>query len=191
MRTRDDSGRLSRPLFAFLAVLTGLTAALLLQSFVLQVYRVPSGSMRPTLLPGDRVLVDKFTGAWRPLRRGDVIVFDATDVWTPATNGELVVKRIIGLPGDRVSCCDRDGHLERNGVHLRERYAVPAADPRRFRVVVPPGRLWVMGDDRGLSLDSSAYRNLPDGGSVPVNDVVGRAVAVVWPIGRAGILGTP
>ena len=191
MRTRDNSGRISRPLFAFSAVVIGLAIALLLQLLVVQVYRVPSGSMRPTLAPGDRVLVDKFTGARRAWRRGDIVVFDATDVWTPELNGVLVVKRIIGLPGDHVSCCDREGRLVRNGVHLPERFTLPAVRPRHFDVVVPPGRLWVMGDDRGVSLDSSAYAFLPDGGSVPVNDVVGRAVAVVWPLDRAGILGTP
>lgn len=191
MRRREDSGRVPRPLFAFVALAAGVVLALLVQTLVLQVYRVPSASMRPTLVPGDRVLVDKVSGMWRPLRRGDVIVFDATDVWSPETDGVLVVKRIVGLPGDHVVCCDASGRIVRNGEHLREGYALRARVPRHFDVVVPVGRLWVMGDDRAVSLDSSAYTHVPGGGSVPVNDVVGRVVAVVWPVRHAGILGTP
>ncbi len=189
MRHPMGSGRVSRPLFVSVAVAVGVAIALLLQALVVQVARVPSGSMQPTLHPGDRVLIDRLSGLWRPLRRGDVVVFDPSDAW--GTPPQLVVKRILGLPGDRVRCCDASGHLVRNGRTLLEAYAVGTSRARRFDVVVPPDRLWLMGDDRARSVDSSAHLDAPGGGSVPVNDVSGRVVAVVWPLNRAGILGTP
>ncbi len=191
MGFKHGSGRGSRPLFAllFLAALLAVLAALLLQALVLQVYAVPSSSMSPTLQVGDRVIVDKASLAWRPVARGDVVVFDATDVWTPATNGLLVVKRVIAVGGDHVSCCGSSGRLRLNGHELPEPYAHGAN--RHFDVTVPTDRLWVMGDDRDHSLDSSAYLGTPGGGSVPVNHVLGRAIAVAWPCTHAGILGTP
>lgn len=186
-----DSDRDPRSLFAFLGTVAvvSVVAALLARALVAQVYLVPSESMRPALQVGDRVLVDKLSHRWRPIGRGDIIAFDGTDVWGSQANGLIVAKRVIGLPGDHVVCCDADGRVVRNGVALRER-GVTGRGPA-FDVVVPAGRLWVLGDDRGQSRDSATFQDSPGGGGVPLSHVIGRAVAVVWPVDRAGILGAP
>lgn len=191
MTNQHNSGRHPRPLFALVmaALTVAVLLALLLQAFVVQAYSVPSASMSPTLRVGDRVLVDKLSLLWRPVRRGDIVVFDGTDVWTPAGNGTLIAKRVIALAGDHVACCDAMGRIRLNGRPLQEPYAHGAN--RRFDVVVPAGRLWVLGDARSRSLDSSAFTATPGGGSVPVNHVIGRVFAVAWPPNHAGILGTP
>lgn len=186
-----NSGRLTRPLFAFVAIIIGVVLALIVQAVVVQVYVVPSGSMTPTFRVGDRVLVDKLSRVWRPLARGDVIVFDATDVWTPASNGRLIAKRVIGVPGDRVSCCDAQDRLLVNGAPVLDPFTQHDSKFRRFDVRVPAGRLWVMGDARAVSVDSRSYMQLPGRGSVPIDHVIGRVTAVVWPWNHAGILGTP
>lgn len=186
-----NSDRASRSLFAFAAWVTvgSLVVALLVRALVAQVYLVPSGSMEPTLQVGDHVLVEKLTRWWRQIHRGDVIVFDGTDVWGSATDGLLVAKRVIGLPGDHVVCCDVGHHVVRNGVVLREPWIIGRT--RGFDVVVPAGRLWVLGDDRASSQDSSAFQESPGGGTVPTSHVLGRVLAVVWPLSHAGILGPP
>ncbi len=191
MTIQRNSGRVPRPLFALLLLAAALAVvlAMLVQALVMEVDAVPSTSMSPTLRVGDRVLVDKASLAWRPIARGDVIVFDATDVWKPATNGTKVAKRVIALGGDHVACCNAAGRILLNGRVLLEPYA--HGRNRRFNVTVPVDRMWVMGDDREHSLDSSAYTEVPAGGSVPVNHVLGRVIAVVWPPNHAGILGTP
>ena len=109
------------------------------------------------------------------------------------TGGHLV-KRVIGVGGDRVVCCDKAGRVTVNGVPLSEksyimRGALPSARP--FDVRVPKGRLWVMGDNRANSEDSRYHQNLPGGGTVPEKDVVGKVWAIVWPFGRAHRLSEP
>ena len=172
------------------------------------VYAVPSGSMEPALRPGDRVVVRQLWGA--PVRRGDVVVFDGTGSFDPSVpSGALVsawrslagrlglpgaprdyVKRVVGLPGDRVTCCAAGGALEVDGRPLAEPYLAPGTAPSRLRfdVVVPPGRLWVMGDARDTSADSRDHLGDPGGGTVPRGRVVGRVVAVAWPPGRTALL---
>jgi signal peptidase I len=100
---------------------------------------------------------------------------------------------VIGLPGDRIVCCDEQGRLTVNGVPLDEPYLFPLDLPSRdrFDVLVPPGRVWVMGDHRSRSADSRAHLADPGGGTVPMDKIVGRAVAIVWPLGRAGWLPIP
>ncbi|MET9932404.1 MULTISPECIES: signal peptidase I [unclassified Streptomyces] len=193
-----------------------VTFLLLLSHFVMQPFLIPSRSMEPTLQVGDRILVDKL--AYRfgdEPRRGDVVVFDGTGSFVreepegnPVT-GLLrdaaaalglaepaetdFVKRVVGTGGDRVVCCDEDGRLTVNGVPVVERYLMPGDPPSGvpFDIVVPPGRLWVMGDHRSQSSDSRDHLGSPGGGMVPVDEVVGRADWIVWPFGRwTGVAGT-
>lgn len=191
MADQRDSGRVPRPLFVLGAAAVGVVLALMLRALVLQVYFVPTASMAPTLRVGDRVLVEKASILWRAPAAGDVVVFDATDVWVPATDGLLVTKRVLAVAGDRIACCDAAGRLVRNGVALTEPYARGTREHRHFVVRVPAGRIWVMGDNRAESRDSASFIGTSGGGSVPVSHVLGRVVAVVWPVGHAGILGTP
>jgi signal peptidase I len=175
-----------------------------------QAFSIPSVSMEPTLHVGDRVLVNKLSYDLGDVQRGQVIVFDGAGSFVPEdgesglfsrmlgaiglNNGEDdYVKRVIGLPGDRVACCDTQGRLTVNGVPLDERYLFPLDLPSRdrFDVLVPPGRVWVMGDHRSRSADSRAHLADPGGGTVPLDKIVGRAVAIVWPLGRAGWLPIP
>lgn len=199
-------------------VLIALVLSLLLKAFVVQAFFIPSGSMEDTLQVGDRVLVNKLVYDARDIRRGEVIVFNGVDSFVPATAAEeptnpldrLVdlasaaagiappgerdfIKRVIGLPGDRVACCDGEGRLTVNGVSMEESYLFPGDSPSElaFDIEVSAGRLWVMGDHRSRSADSRAHLGDPGGGTVPIDHVVGRAFAVVWPLDRWGILSVP
>jgi signal peptidase I len=169
-----------------LLALACCAALLLVSHFVVEPFQVPSGSMENTLRVGDRVLVDKlayhFGGA---PRRGDVIVFDGKDSFS-TTSGTDYVKRVVGVGGDRVTCCDTAGRITVNGRALDETYLYPGDAPSRvpFDIVVPAGRLWVMGDHRDDSADSRDHLGDPGGGTVPVGKVVGRAEWIAWPPGH-------
>jgi signal peptidase I len=188
---QHNSDRPSRSLFAFpwLLLAGAIAAAILLRVLVAQVYFVPSASMFPTLRSGDRVLIEKVSRLWRAPQRGDIVAFDGTDVWGSTMNGLVLAKRVIGVAGDHVMCCDALQRVRVNGIPLFEPYAV--GHGRTFDITVPSGRIWLLGDNRKHSKDSSAFLGTSGGGSVPVNHVVGRMVAVVWPAARAGILGPP
>ncbi|MBS2962823.1 signal peptidase I [Actinocrinis puniceicyclus] len=198
-----------------------LLLALGIKTFMVQAFFIPSQSMQNTILPGDRVLVNKFSpwfGA-QP-QRGQIVVFhdpggwlDGTatptsgnavvrgvkDVFTfvgllPAGNEHDLIKRVIGVPGDRVVCCDAQGRITVNSVPLEETgYLFPRAQPStiRFDVTVKPGRIWVMGDNRGDSADSRYHMTGGSDGTVPISDVVGHAFVLIWPPSRAGGLGVP
>ncbi|MBA3744437.1 signal peptidase I [Sporichthya sp.] len=193
-------------------VVVGLLVMMtIVRGLMFQAFSIPSVSMEPTLLVGDRVLVNKMSYDVGSLQRGQVVVFDGAGSFVPErtdspglfsrtlgaiglNNGEDdYVKRVIGLPGDRVACCDAQGRLTVNGVPLDEPYLfeldLPSRD--RFDILVPPGRVWVMGDHRSRSADSRAHLGDPGGGTVPIDKIVGRAMAIVWPLGRAGWLPIP
>ncbi|MFD8675953.1 signal peptidase I [Streptomyces seoulensis] len=167
-----------------LALLTCLVFLLLLSTFVVRPFEIPSGSMEPGLRVGDRVLVNKLAyrfGA-RP-RRGDVVVFDGTDYFGHAD----YVKRVVGVGGDHVVCCDREGRTEVNGRPVDETgFLHPGDSPSDvpYDVVVPDGRLFLLGDHRARSSDSRDHLGSPGGGMVPVKDVVGRADWIAWPYGH-------
>jgi signal peptidase I len=169
----------------------------LVRSFVVAPFSIPSGSMEQTLQVGDRILVDRLSYRFHDVRRGDIVVFDGTEAFGRLGNGPGetdYVKRVIGLPGDHVVCCDEHGRITVNGTPLAEtRYLYPGDDPSelKFDEIVPAGRLWLMGDHRSDSLDSRAHLGDPGGGMVPIDKVVGRVMGVVWPLNRLGGLPDP
>jgi signal peptidase I len=196
-------------------VAIALVLALVIKSFVVQAFWIPSGSMENTLEVNDRVLINKIVYHLRPIHRGDIVVFDGTGSWNfgPPANSNIFskaaselegivgishdsaiyIKRVIGLPGDHVACCTR-GQVTVNGVPLSESsYLYPGNKPsaQRFSITVPPGRLWVMGDHRGVSYDSRGHQGDPGGGTIPESGVLGRAFVIIWPPSRAGILNIP
>ena len=187
-------------------VVAAAVLTLLVKAFVVQVYRIPSASMENTLQVGDRVLVNKVVYHFRGVARGDIIVFSGQDSWGPDApppssdpvvrifddvlsgiglqdNQTYYIKRVIGLPGDRVACCDAQGRVTVNGVPLNESsYIYPGNPPSfKFSEVVPAGHLWVMGDHRSDSDDSRYHPGDPGGGAIPENEVVGRAFLIIWP----------
>ena len=197
-------------------VIAALILTILLKAFVVQVFSIPSGSMENTLLPGDRILVNKMVYRLRPIERGDIVVFSGSGSWDPPTQGPgnsfarfwddvtgLVgiagpgtdyVKRVIGVPGDHVVCCNALGQVTVNGVALSEKsYIYPGAAPSqiRFNITVPPGRLWVMGDNRADSDDSRYRTGDPGGGTIPESAVVGRAFLIIFPLSRITDLPIP
>lgn len=184
---------------------------ILLTTFVAKPFSIPSGSMENTFQVGDRVLVNRLVYHVRPIERGDVVVFDGTDSFVPASQEEQrnpltgavtwlarsvglaqpegtdFIKRVIGVGGDRVTCCDAAGRITVNDVPLEESgYLYPGDAPsdQPFDVIVPAGMMWVMGDHRSNSADSRSHLGDPGGGMVPESMVVGRAMNVLWPIGR-------
>src|SRR5690606_8767920 len=205
-----------------LLLVIAFCVAILVRTFVLQAFYIPSGSMEETLLAGDRVLVNKVIYHFREPARGEVVVFRA-ESWSPQPNldddvgalarigralGDLIgisrpgekdyIKRIIGLPGDRISCCDVDGRVFLNGQPLNEDYVVYNAalgDPpegvrdcrnRRFdEVAVEPGHRFVTGDPRAVSQGSRCQ------GQVLIDDIIGRADLIMWPSDRWGRLRAP
>ncbi len=168
---------------------------LVIQNFVAQPYKVQQQSMEHTLEPDQYVLVDKLTPRLDTYKRGDIVVFTPPADWANPDDGTPFIKRVIGVGGDRIVCCDSQKRITVNGVPLTEPYLYPsdrtAPSLAKFAVRVPQGRLWVMGDHRSSSADSRFHLGDPGGGFVPVDDVVGRAFARVWPLGRAGRLSQP
>jgi signal peptidase I len=199
-------------------IIIAILLAILLKTFLVQAFYIPSGSMEDTLRIGDRVMVNKVVYHLRDIKRGDVVVFDGLDSFTPEVSipeptnpvakalgwfGSLVgfappsekdfIKRVIGIPGDHVACCDSKGRVMVNGVPLTEPYIFPGDSPsdQPFSIVVPAGRLWVMGDHRAASSDSRAHLGDPGGGTVPENKVIGRAFVIIWPVGHWSWLSNP
>ncbi len=164
----------------WVAVIVGaVVIALLVRNFVVQSFQIPSGSMHPTLVEGDRVLVNRLSYRLHDINRGDVIVF-ARPESAPAAPGEPedLIKRVIGLPGDTVEA--RDGDVYVNNRKLDEPYLAEGTMTTNLDepVKVPEGELFVMGDNRGNSSDSRFI------GTIPEDLVVGRAFAIIWPLSR-------
>lgn len=194
-----------------IVVVTALVISAVVRTFLLQAFWVPSGSMEQTLVRGDRILV------WKPNvdpGHGDVVVFKDPADWLadpvpvgglrgalgelaafigilPSNSGDDLVKRVIGVGGDTIECCSPAGEIIRNGEPLDEPYLYPdePTDQVIFRVEVPEGRLFVMGDHRGDSADSRFHLETDDG-TVPVDNVVGTAEVIMWPISRWSTLPT-
>ncbi len=172
-------------------VALAVLATVLVRTFLVAPFSIPSGSMENTLRPGDRILVDRLSYRLHDVHRGDSVVFDGTEAFGSLNGGGTTdyVKRVVGLPGERVVCCDDRGRITVDGRALDERdYLYPGDDPSelRFDVQVPDGHLWLMGDHRSDSLDSRAHLGDPGGGFVPVGKVIGRVLVVVWPLDRFG-----
>ncbi|MGW4975403.1 signal peptidase I [Streptomyces mirabilis] len=167
-----------------LTVLVCLLFLVLFSNFVMQPFEIPSSSMQRGLRIGDRVLVNKL--AYRfgaEPRRGDVVVFDGTEYFGNAD----YVKRVVGVGGDHVVCCDKEGRLEVNGRSVDEStFLYPGDSPSdvSFDVVVPTGSLFLLGDHRSDSSDSRDHLGSPGGGMIPVGDVIGRADWIAWPAGH-------
>jgi signal peptidase I len=229
--------RKRRPFWVELPVLLviALVIALIIKTFVVQAFFIPSSSMEDTLLIGDKVLVNKLVYHFRSIEPGDVVVFSGAGSWTAPTPsgrpssdplvrvydatlgrlfhsiaglygtpvdeaGTVFIKRVIGVPGDRVVCCNAQGLVTVNGVALNEQaYLIPGARPSdapegfsgRFNITVPPGRLWVMGDNRPVSDDSRLRQGYPGGGTISESAVIGRAFVIVWPPSRWRFLPIP
>jgi signal peptidase I len=196
-----------------------LLLSMIVKTWLMQAFYIPSISMENTLLVGDQVIVSKLIPSPIPLKRGDVIVFEDPDHWLPAPvpvqrnplagalhltlvfvgllpsdEGNHLIKRVIGLPGDHVVCCDFK-KLTVNGVALTEPYLFPGDAPSQepFDITVPAGRVWVMGDHRSESGDSRPHDQGSGGvkGSVPESLIVGRAITVIWPVQRWSWLANP
>ncbi|MFF7884331.1 signal peptidase I [Streptomyces sp. NPDC007896] len=167
-----------------LTALVCLLFLVLFSNFVIQPFEIPSSSMERGLRIGDRVLVNKL--AYRfgaEPRRGDVVVFDGTGYFGNAD----YVKRVVGVGGDHVVCCDKEGRLEVNGRSVDEStFLYPGDSPSdvSFDVVVPTGSLFLLGDHRSDSSDSRDHLGSPGGGMIPVGDVIGRADWIAWPAGH-------
>jgi len=169
-----------------LVAVAGVAAVLLANATVAEVRAVQSDSMEPTLAPDERVLVAKAGGDPGDLGPGAVVVLDARDLWTSADDpdGSIFVKRVVGVGGDRITCCTDEGALLRNGAVLDEPYLSGArSDQQAFDVIVPADHYWLMGDNRAGSADSRSHLGDPGGGNVPASRIIGRVEAVIWPPG--------
>ncbi len=199
-------------------VVAALVISFLIKTFVVQPFVIPSESMENTLIKDDRVLASRFVPRFLDIHRGDVVVFKDPGGWLasqpqqestglvkagetfltfigirPVDAGEHLIKRVIGLPGDHVTCCDAQGRVSVNGVAIDETYIKPGSIPSEleFDVVVPEDSLFVLGDNRQNSGDSRYNTDKPGQGFVPIDNVVGTAVAKVWPLDRASLMRNP
>jgi signal peptidase I len=213
----DEDRKESLPVWqeSLLLLVIALVLAVGIKFFFVQAFYIPSPSMEPMFIKNDRILVQKvsYWGDKGP-KRGDIVVFKDPGGWLSAdeertpTNpvtkvleavglypsGGHLVKRVIGVGGDRVKCCDVEGRVTVNGKALDEsaylpKGTLPSEEP--FDVRVPEGHLWVMGDNRGDSYDSRGHLGDPGGGFVADDLVVGKVWALIWPLKRAKWIHTP
>jgi len=200
-------------------VVIALLVSFLVKTFLVRSFYIPSGSMENTLQINDRILVDEISPRFTGYQRGDVVVFRDPGGWLPVPAADTrpwiveavdwvlslvglsapdsddhLIKRVIGLPGDHVVCCNAIGQITVNGVPIDEDSYVklqPGEDAPEvvpFDVTVPPDSLWVLGDNRDRSRDSRYNQNQPGKGFVPVDNIVGRAFVITWPFDRFGLI---
>ena len=195
-------------------IISALVLSMIVKTFLVQFFYIPSGSMENTLQINDRVGVNKFGALFSDIKRGEVVVFRDPAEWLatptdestgiakvvkeglvfvgilPDPSKQYLIKRVIGVGGDTVRCCNADGKIEVNGVAVTEPYIYAGDKPSdsEFTVTIPQGFIWVMGDHRGASADSRFHTDDPNKGMVPLDKVTGRALFVIWPIQRAKVL---
>ena len=196
-------------------VIVALAVSLVIKTFLVQFFYIPSGSMENTLQINDRVAVNKVPFVGNSIKRGDVVVFRDPDNWLPEPfNGDqnkyiakvkeafvavgvlpnpakqYLVKRVIGVAGDKVECCSKNKKLMINGKEINEPYifAGNSASDTNFNVTVPAGKIWVMGDHRAASADSRFHQEDINHGMVPTSKVTGKVVGIIWPIKNLSIV---
>ena len=222
-RLESDSSRKKRGVAIFIRDLliifvVALLISFLIKTFLVRSFYIPSGSMENTLLVNDRIIVNQLEPGLLPVSRGDVVVFRDPGGWLPPQapleqnpivaaldwtlsvvglsapdSNDHLIKRVIGLPGDHVVCCNTLGQMSVNDVPLVEPYVLlpvgqTSVSKDAFDIVVPADSLWVMGDNRYDSLDSRYHTTTPGKGFVPMDNVVGRAMVISWPVSRWGWL---
>ncbi|WP_255306662.1 signal peptidase I [Actinobaculum suis] len=209
----EETQSWQRTLLEIVAVVASvLLVSVVIKTFFVQAFSVPSGSMETTLQPGDKFFVNRMVKSEDEIRRGDVVVFVDPGGWLtipaeqknpvaevgqkilqgvgilPADTGHYLVKRVIGKGGDHVECCTAEGRISVNGVPIDEPYLAPGISPslEAFDVTVPRGNLWLMGDNRSNSKDSRWHQRETGNGFVPVDNVAGRAFIIFYPFDRVG-----
>ena len=210
---RKKKRRIPAWLEFFVLLVVAILIAVGIKAFFVQMFFVPSTSMRPLFVKDDRILVQKVSYWTGDVQRGDVIVFsDPGGQWLNLTHAPLnvvqkalstvglyptgghLVKRVIGVGGDHVVCCDRKGRITINDIAIDETdYILKGTKPSDmdFDITVPDGRLWVMGDNRTNSEDSRYHQSLEGGGTIPESSVVGKVWAIVWPADRISMIHRP
>ena len=196
-------------------IIAALVVSIIVKTFLIHFFYIPSGSMENTLQVGDRIAVNKLGALFTDIKRGEVVVFGDPDNWLgnsaqsedsgigavvktglitvgvlPDPAKQYLIKRVIGVGGDNVVCCDTDGKLQVNGVSITEPYIFEGNKPSdmQFNVEIPKGFIWVMGDHRAASADSRFHPDSANNGMVPLSKVVGRAIFVVWPLTDIGLI---
>ena len=195
-------------------IISALVLSIIVKTFFVQFFYIPSGSMENTLQVNDRVGVNKFGALFSDIKRGEVVVFRDPANWLspnyddssgirkvikdslvfvgvlPDPSKQYLIKRVIGVGGDKVRCCGKDGKIEVNGVSINEPYIYEGDKPSdsEFEVEVPQGFIWVMGDHRGASADSRFHTDDPNKGMVALDKVTGRATFIIWPFSNLAIL---
>jgi signal peptidase I len=195
-------------------IISALVLSIIVKTFFIQFFYIPSGSMENTLQVNDRVGVNKFGALFSDIKRGEVVVFRDPANWLspnyddasgfrkvikdslvfvgvlPDPSKQYLIKRVIGVGGDTVRCCGKDGTIEVNGVSINEPYIYEGDKPSdsEFEVEVPQGFIWVMGDHRGASADSRFHTDDPNKGMVALDKVTGRATFIIWPFSNLAIL---
>ncbi|WP_416418717.1 signal peptidase I [Paenarthrobacter aromaticivorans] len=217
-QTDEDEKPRRNPVLGWLKEIVTVVAiavvlSFLIKTFLFRAFYIPSESMESTLDVNDRIFINLLVPEPFALQRGDVVVFNDSQGWLPAVlkkpagpldwvgdtlefvglaaddNEQHLVKRVIGLPGDHVSCCDAQGRVSINGTPVDETYINPAEvpQPNPFDIVVPAGKVWVMGDNRNHSADSRAHQEV-NGGFINIEDIEGKATVIAWPVNRWTVL---